>query len=193
MRAGNQQKLFDIPKRAENGLVYRPDFITSEEEMAILEAIETLPLRKATYNEHRVKRRVMGFGWDYDFEKGRFIPGPPLPDFLLPLQRKIAKWLDIPKKRVVEALINEYTPNTSIGWHSDREKFEHIVGVSLGGWSLIRFRPLPNQKMKAKPFALELERRSAYIMQKAIRWDWQHSIQPTKTLRYSITFRTLPR
>jgi hypothetical protein len=27
-------------------------------------------------------------------------------------------------------------------------------------------------------------------MREAIRWDWQHSMLPTKELRYSITLRT---
>jgi alkylated DNA repair dioxygenase AlkB len=38
---------------------------------------------------------------------------------------------------------------------------------------------------------LELAPRSAYRMQGAARWQWQHSISATRTLRYSITFRTL--
>ena len=37
---------------------------------------------------------------------------------------------------------------------------------------------------------LELEPRSAYVMRDTARWGWQHSIPPTKTMRYSITFRT---
>ncbi len=38
---------------------------------------------------------------------------------------------------------------------------------------------------------LDLAPRSAYILEGAARWDWQHAISPTKALRYSITFRTL--
>ena len=33
--------------------------------------------------------------------------------------------------------------------------------------------------------------RSAYVLAGAARYAWQHSIPPTKALRYSITFRTL--
>jgi alkylated DNA repair dioxygenase AlkB len=35
-----------------------------------------------------------------------------------------------------------------------------------------------------------LERRSAYILSGAARWNFQHSIPAVKELRYSITFRT---
>jgi len=38
---------------------------------------------------------------------------------------------------------------------------------------------------------IELEPRSAYVMRNDVRWQWQHSIAPTRALRYSITFRTL--
>ena len=37
---------------------------------------------------------------------------------------------------------------------------------------------------------LELEPRSVYVMRGPIRWQWQHSMLPTRELRYSITFRT---
>ena len=32
--------------------------------------------------------------------------------------------------------------------------------------------------------------RSAYVIQGAARWLWQHHIPPTEQLRYSITYRT---
>jgi alkylated DNA repair dioxygenase AlkB len=38
---------------------------------------------------------------------------------------------------------------------------------------------------------LELEPRSAYVLAGAARSAWQHSIPPTKSLRHSLTFRTL--
>jgi hypothetical protein len=39
---------------------------------------------------------------------------------------------------------------------------------------------------------MDLEPRSAYSITGHARWGWQHAISPTKELRYSITFRTLP-
>jgi alkylated DNA repair dioxygenase AlkB len=55
----------------------------------------------------------------------------------------------------------------------------------------MRFRPLDDPADPRKVFALDLARRSAYVMHGPMRWGWQHSIPPTKALRYSITFRTL--
>lgn len=233
---GTQQKLIDMPAQLKNGLLYRPDFISEEEEQTLLATIRALPLERPLYRgEYLAKRRSMGFGWGYDFDRKRLIPGPPLPRFLQPLQRKIAKWLDIPRRRIAEALVTEYAPGAAIGWHRDNEEFEHVIGVSLDGWCHMRFRPVrgrvgyeelahynrgehvqrsresgyatgafghpaSNGIRPAKSlgrtsegcFSLDLEPRSIYVMQKAVRWDWQHRIPPTKTMRYSITFRSLP-
>jgi alkylated DNA repair dioxygenase AlkB len=37
---------------------------------------------------------------------------------------------------------------------------------------------------------LALAPRSIYLLHGAARWEWQHSVAPTRSLRYSITFRT---
>lgn len=195
MRHGTQRTLFDIPKTFPNGLVYRPDFLSKTEEKVVLAYLQNLPLEYSRLDKHVSKRRVAGFGWGYDFATKTFIPGEPLPTFLQPLQRKVAKWLGISTEAVAEALVTEYSPGAAIGWHRDNEAFEHIVGISLQSWCRMRFRPMPNTTApnKRNILSLELEPRSAYIMQKEIRWEWQHSIPPVKDLRYSITFRTLPK
>jgi alkylated DNA repair dioxygenase AlkB len=193
MRAGEQAKLFDTPNQLPNGFIYRPDFITPEEEAGLLEVIEHLPLEHADgYEEKKAKRRIIGFGWSYDFEKNRLVPGSSLPKFLSGVQRKIAKWIDIPQKNVAQALITEYTPGTPLGWHRDNEKFELVIGISLAGWCRMRLRPLKYIGDAKKVVSLELEPRSAYIMRGDARWKWQHSVAATRALRYSITFRTLP-
>lgn len=197
-RHGAQLKLLDIGTELPNGFIYKPDFLSEAEEDVLLAMIESLPLKHPIYDDaYEAKRRIMGFGWGYDFKNKKLIPGPPLPRFLQGVQKKIAKWLDIPVRRVGHALITEYQPGTSIGWHVDTEEFQHVIGISLAGWCSMRLRPAPrlkwHEKRKASDVtAIELEERSAYIMQGAARWDFQHSVAPTKTLRYSITFRTLP-
>jgi alkylated DNA repair dioxygenase AlkB len=55
----------------------------------------------------------------------------------------------------------------------------------------MRFRPYPPGKGRKSILSLDLEPRSAYVLRGDARWRWQHSIPPTKALRYSITFRTL--
>lgn len=196
-RTADQPKLFDTEALLPNGLIYKPEFLTRDEEEVLLAYIQNLPLFNppagragGPYIDRTAKRRILNFGWSFDFRNNKLIPGPPLPRFLQGTQIKIAKWLGIEKHRVAEALITEYSAGTQLGWHVDNEAFETVVGVSLGSWSKIRFRPLRNPK---DTLDIELEPRSCYHMQGEVRWQWQHSIAPVPDLRYSITFRTLPK
>lgn len=196
MTATRQQSLFqETSTSLPNGFVYRPDFLTLEEEAEVVSYIGDLPFSHSRLGEYVAKRRIIGFGWGFDFREHKLIPGPPLPPFLTPLQRKIGKWLDIPPARVAEALLTEYTPGSAIGWHRDNESFDSIIGISLSGWCRMRLRPRW-RTVKRHPkevLSLALAPRSAYILQHESRWDFQHSIPKVTELRYSITFRTLPK
>ena len=111
---------------------------------------------------------------------------------------KAAAWAQLPAEGFTDALIAEYAPGTQLGWHRDVPQFEHVVGISLAGECRMRFRPYPaaddtarrGVSSRGSTFELTLEPRSVYILQREIRWRWQHMIPPTRELRYSITFRT---
>jgi len=64
-----------------------------------------------------------------------------------------------------------------------------VIGVSLLSADRMRFQSRSAETGVAP--ALELQRRSAYVLAGSARWAWQHSIPATKALRYSITFRSL--
>jgi alkylated DNA repair dioxygenase AlkB len=133
----------------------------------------------------------VNYGLAYDFTHQKANVAPPIPEFLAPLRARAAHWAGVESEDFVQALIAEYAPGTPLGWHRDVPDFELIVGISLGGTARIRFRPYPWKTERRKDvFALELDPRSAYILRDEARWGWQHSIPPTKELRYSITFRT---
>ena len=173
------------------GLIYRADFLEREEEQALLGHIRALPLREAQYRQYTARRRTVNYGFSYDFQHLEAKPAPPIPEFLGPLRVRAAQWAGVASEDFVQALVAEYTPRTPLGWHRDVPNFELIVGISLAGAARIRFRPYPWKPERRKDvFALELEPRSAYILRDEARWGWQHSVPPTKELRYSITFRT---
>jgi Alkylated DNA repair protein len=173
------------------GLIYRPDFVERAEEHTLLEHIRTLPLREAQYRQYTARRRTVNYGFSYDFQHLEAKPAPPIPEFLAPLRARAAQWAGVVAEDFVQGLIAEYTPGTPLGWHRDVPNFELIVGISLAGTARIRFRPYPwKPERRREVFALELEPRSAYILRDEARWGWQHSVPPTKELRYSITFRT---
>jgi alkylated DNA repair dioxygenase AlkB len=174
------------------GLRYEPDFITPAEEQELLAGIRTLPLHEAQYKQYTAKRRIASFGAKYDFSSNVLESAPGLVPFLQGLRTKVADWLELEPDRFAQALVAEYRPGTALGWHRDVPQFGVIVGVSLAGACRMRFRPYPVRENKREGvFALELEPRSAYVLHGDARWGWQHSIPMTKTLRYSITFRTM--
>lgn len=175
-----------------DGLSYRPDFITPGEEALLLAAIAALPLQEAHYKEWTAKRRIVSYGGRYDFSRNKLLEAEPVPQFLHSLRERIAQWCDIPPARFSHAMIAEYRPGTRLGWHRDVPDFDSIVGVSLAGPARMRFRPYPPQKGKGRAtVTLDLQARSVYMLEGAARWDLQHAISPTKSLRYSITFRSL--
>jgi len=173
------------------GLIYRTDFLERDEELTLLEHIRALPLREAQYRQYTARRRTVNYGFSYDFQHLEAKPAPPIPELLAPLRARAAQWAGVAPEDFVQSLVAEYTPGTPLGWHRDVPNFELIVGISLAGTARIRFRPYPWKPERRKEvFALELETRSAYILRDEARWGWQHSVPPTKELRYSITFRT---
>lgn len=103
----------------------------------------------------------------------------------------MAAWLGVGFDDIQHVLIAEYRAGTALGWHRDVPNFELVCGVSLAASTRMRFRPFPPGSDRKKVLSLELAPRSAYILRGDARWRWQHSIPPTKALRYSITFRTL--
>jgi alkylated DNA repair dioxygenase AlkB len=190
--AADRGDLFGFSLRLPEGFVYEREFITRDEEAALLEFIHSLPLAEATYKEYTAKRRTVSYGGKYDYTSNVLNPAPGIPALLMPLRDKVAAWVGIPAEDFVHGLVSEYRPGTPLGWHRDVPDFEAIVGVSLGGTARMKLRPYrPGERnLKADVIDLTLEPRSAYSIRGAARWGWQHSIAATRELRYSITFRT---
>jgi alkylated DNA repair dioxygenase AlkB len=184
-----QAELFAAEPALPEGFLFQPDFISAEEEQALLHEIARLPLAEAKYKQYTARRRIAYFGFGYDFTANRLGAAPPAPAFLDPLRDKVAHWMGLAPETLEQALATEYRPGTPLGWHRDAPDFGRVAGVSLGGWARMRLRRYP--RGKDEPITLELAPRSAYQMQGAARWQWQHSIPATRELRYSITFRTL--
>jgi len=184
-----QTDLFDSPQLP-HGLVYRSEFLSPAEESSLLAAFHDLPFREATFQQYLARRRVVRFGMVHDEDEDQWLPGEPLPPFLEPIRMKVARWVDVSADAFVHALATEYRPGTPIGWHRDSPEYGFVVGISLANACRMRFRPLDAPSSRTSVVALDLEPRSAYVMQGPIRWAWQHSIPPTRALRYSITFRT---
>lgn len=185
--------------RVPDGFLYRPDFITSEEERALVAEIERLEFAQVEMRGAVARRRTVHYGWTYGYYARRTEPGPPLPAFLLPLRVRAAEWASIDEATFVEALVTEYRPPATIGWHRDAPMFGDVIaGISLLSSSRMKFRPYVSPKdVKAgsaprkTTHEITLAPRSAYLVTGSARRDFEHSIPAVDGLRYSITFRTL--
>jgi alkylated DNA repair protein (DNA oxidative demethylase) len=173
-----------------SGLVYRPDFITEAEEHQVLEVLEAMEFHPVTMHGRTARRTVRHFGLDYGYESWKLEPTDPLPGELDWLRERAAGLARLEPDRFAQILVSRYPPGATIGWHRDAPLFgAKVVGVSLAAACRMRFQ---RGKGEARQVAeLTLEPRSAYVLAGAARFAWQHSIPPTKALRYSITFRTL--
>src|SRR5215213_8995086 len=173
---------------APEGFEYVPEFISESEERALLDWIEReVEFKTFEMRGQEARRRVAHFGYDYRYDGGTVKPKESLPVALLPLRDRVAAFLGLQPSEVVEALVTEYTPGAGIGWHRDAPVFGVVAGVSLLADCDFRFR----RRESGRSLSLSVAPRSVYKLTGEARWGYQHHIPPIKTLRYSITFRTL--
>ena len=179
--------LFDEPLIA--GLEYRDDFIAENEQAALVVRLDALDLAPFRFHGWLGNRKTRTFGWRYDFDDASFAPTDPIPDWLMPLRDRAARLARCEPDDFAHVLLARYDPGAGIGWHRDRPQFEDVVGISLGSAATMRFRQrTPTGFRRAN---VNLAPRSAYLLSGEVRHDWEHSIVPGETLRFSITFRTL--
>jgi alkylated DNA repair dioxygenase AlkB len=171
------------------GFRYRPELLTEVEERALIPHVRALDFSAVQMRGQVARRRTAHFGWVYGYESWRIVPGPPIPEILLPLRARVAAVAEVAPDSLAEVLVTEYPAGAGIGWHRDAPQFGIVIGVSLLGACRMRFQRGAGPARRTG--AVVLEPRSAYVLEDEARWQWQHSIPPMKVPRYSITFRTL--
>jgi alkylated DNA repair protein (DNA oxidative demethylase) len=171
------------------GLVYRPEVISREEQTDLLGHFETLRFDPIVIHGQAARRTARHFGLDYDYEARTPQPGEPVPDWLIPLRARAAELAGHRPEELVEILVQRYPPGATIGWHRDAPAFGTVIGISLAAPSRLRFQRGKGENRRV--WEVLLEPRSGYVLSGPARTSWQHSIPPTKELRYSVTFRTL--
>lgn len=173
-----------------DGFLYRPEFITTQEEAALLDEIRAMEFSEVRMRGVTARRRVRQFGWRYSFESWTLSEGHELPEFLRPLRARAATLIALPEEDLSEALVTEYPEGATIGWHRDAPMFGAVVGISLLSACVFKLRRGDAERAQ-KPISIDMAPRSAYVLDGEARRDWQHSIPAVKRLRYSVTFRTV--
>ena len=175
-----------------DGLLYLPGFLSPDDERDLLAEVETYPFHEVVMRGQTARRTVIHFGWDYDYEGWKIHPTTPPSPGLRALADRCAEEAGITPEALQQFLVARYPPGATIGWHRDAPMFgSPVIGVSLLSPCTMKFR-----RKVADDYEVVrqlLDPRSMYILGGAVRTRWQHSIPPTKALRYSISMRTLSR
>src|SRR5206468_13121253 len=86
------------------GLVYRPDFLTFDEEGRLLELLDALEFEPIVMRGVTARRTALRFGDD-------------VPGWLAPLRDRGAALAGLDPHALVQALVQRYPPGAPIGWH----------------------------------------------------------------------------
>jgi alkylated DNA repair dioxygenase AlkB len=174
---------------APEGFRYQADVLPADEERELVERIRGLPLKEFEFHGYVGKRRVLSYGWHYDFGERTLRETEEIPGFLLPVRERAAAFAGVAPRDLPHARVTEYGPGAAIGWHRDKGVFGDVIGVSLLSPCVFRLRRKAGAKWER--YSLTAEPRSAYLLRGPSRTEWEHSIPAVDALRYSITFRTL--
>lgn len=187
--AADQIELFASEPGLPPGFVYRDDVITAAEERALVEQLAKLPFKPFEFHGYLGNRRVVSFGWRYDYGVRTVHPAAPIPSFLLPVRERAARFADLAPESLEHILVTEYAEGAGIGWHRDKAEFADVVAVSLLAPCVLRFRRKKGAGWERT--SQRINPRSAYLLRGPARSEWEHSIPALDRLRYSVTFRNL--
>lgn len=192
----SQFDLFGKPNRAAanepkfpSGFRYQAELITQEEEQVLVRRVRDLPFKEFEFHGYTGKRRVVSFGWKYDFSARELNKATDIPEFLLALRVTAANFARVVPESLQQVLVTEYRPGAGIGWHKDKAVFGEVIGVSLVASCVFRLRRRDGESWER--VNVIAEPRSAYLLSGVARSAWEHSIPAVQALRYSITFRNL--
>lgn len=190
MEENRQQiALFTQTDALPRGFRYQPELLTAQEEQHLLSEMRHLPFKEFLFQGFVGKRRIVSYGWQYDFNERALRQAQEIPAFLFPLRGAAANFAGLLPEQLAQVLLTEYDAGASIGWHRDKGVFGDVVGISLLSACRFRFRRKVGTEWQRA--SLTAEPRSAYLLRGPSRTEWEHSIPAVEALRYSVTFRTL--
>jgi alkylated DNA repair dioxygenase AlkB len=182
-----QLTLFDAEPALPQGFRYQSDIISREVEQRLLAHVRELEFKEFEFQGYLGKRRVVSFGWKYDFNERLLRESADIPAFLLSLREVAAAFASVEPAQLQQVLVTEYSAGAGIGWHRDKAVFGDVIGISLLTPCVFRLRRKVGTKWERA--SVQAEPRSAYLLRGPSRTEWEHSIPAVDALRYSITFR----
>jgi alkylated DNA repair dioxygenase AlkB len=189
-----QLSLVTIPPLAVpdvSGLRYVEDYVSEDEERALLAAID----REPWSTDFDRRRQIYGLSYGSARSAPRELG--PLPDWVVPLAERVVRdgWLEAPIANVV---VNEYLEGQGIGAHRDFPGFgPTVAAVSLGAACLLDLIEPESGRRET----LDMAPRSLWVLGGEARAKWMHAIARRKRdvvagitrprgRRVSVTLRT---
>jgi len=184
----------EVPK----GLFYFPQVIPEELVEKLIAWFEGKDADWKSITSNLNSRKVMHFGFSYNYNSGTVTdPAPLITDDLTKLIDIVAEKIDLPDGyKFNQCIINKYTPAQGISAHIDRQpQYGNIIACfTMGKGAILEFSRVGYQK-----YSLYTEPGSLYIMTDESRSLWKHSMPGRLTdpghgprgTRYSITFRSV--
>src|SRR5215208_4840166 len=157
-----QLNFFESRPRTPEGFKYQSDILTPQAETALLEEIKSLPFRDFEFHGFTGKRRVVSFGWHYDFNERLLRKTEDIPGFLLPVREVAARFAGLEDEALRHVLVTEYGEGAVIGWHRDKAVFGEVVGLSLLAACVFRLRRQAGDK--GERVSITAEPRSMYLL-----------------------------
>ncbi|GLS28359.1 Alkylated DNA repair dioxygenase AlkB [Mesorhizobium albiziae] len=185
----DQLSLFVDKVAQPSGFSFEPDFVSADEERALIGRLGDLPLTPFQFGAFEGKRRIASFGWRYDYSMQKLQQASPMPDWLIPFAHRVESSFQLASGAIQQILCTEYDEGVGIGWHRDKPHFDEVFGLSLASACKFRFRRKVDDVWQRLTF--DIEPRSLYRLSGAARNVWEHSIAPVAARRYSVTFRTM--
>jgi alkylated DNA repair dioxygenase AlkB len=173
-----------------DGLVYQAELLSADEERSLLEEFEQLSFQEIVMKGVVARRTAVRYGLGYDYDRRVPTEGAaPIPGWLVPARAHAAALAGVRGDELVQALVQRYPEGAPIGWHRDSPAYELVAGISLLAPARLRLRRGSGEDRVQ--WEVALEPRSGYVLAGPARWRWEHHVPPAKSLRYSITFRSL--
>jgi hypothetical protein len=98
------------PAEVPSGFQYQQEFLSEKEESDLRERFQKLNFTSFNFQGYVAKRRIVEYGFEYDFSTRKASSTKAIPEFLHYLREKAAKWAGVATHEIVEAVITEYPP-----------------------------------------------------------------------------------
>ena len=126
--------------------VYVADFLSLDEQAALLRELRALPYQHDTFRGQRLKRGYAQFGYAYVSTGRKLEVTAAMPEFLRAVIDKGRSHCP-DGAEFNQCIVTHYPAGSGIGWHTDAPRFgECVVGVSLDSEARLQFRPNESRK-----------------------------------------------